>query len=266
MSSMTIGPIAGPAADPSERSALLFWMIFTGLSIFAVVLLWRFGLIRLMLTSDRTYISSVIALLYVLTCGHCFLRTRAIAREGAAARRCRAVLAAPGGNKALDAGAATLPRGLVRDHIESLVTKAAAQDYRPIDQTLLLRTLADRLRGSNGFGAFVSDTLMKLGLLGTIVGFIIMLAPIAGLDAADKVAMRSSMGLMSDGMAVAMYTTLAGLVGSILVRIQYYMLDTATQRVFSDAVVLTETYVTPALERQGAGLEGAGLKGAGSAS
>jgi hypothetical protein len=80
-----------------------------------------------------------------------------------------------------------------------------------------------------------------------------MLAPIAGLDAADKVAMRSSMGLMSDGMAVAMYTTLAGLVGSILVRIQYYMLDAATQRVFSDAVLLTETYVTPVLERKGSG-------------
>ncbi|HEV2159754.1 MotA/TolQ/ExbB proton channel family protein [Bradyrhizobium sp.] len=253
MSSMTIGPMVRQPADPSERSALLLWMIFTGLSIFAVVLLWRFGLIRLMLTSDRTYISSVIALLYILTCGHCFLRTRAIAREGAAARRCREALAAPDGSKALDAGGAALPRGLVRDHIGSLVTKAAAQDYRPVDQTLLLRTLADRLRGSNGFGAFVSDTLMKLGLLGTIIGFIIMLAPIAGLDAADKVVMRSSMGLMSDGMAVAMYTTLAGLVGSILVRIQYYMLDAATQRVFSDAVVLTETYVTPVLERKGAG-------------
>ena len=85
---------------------------------------------------------------------------------------------------------------------------------------------------------------------GTIIGFIIMLAPIASLDAADKVAMKSSMGLMSDGMAVAMYTTLAGLIGSILVRIQYYMLDSATQRVFSDAVVLTETHVTPALERR----------------
>ena len=123
-----------------------------------------------------------------------------------------------------------------------------AQAAGRIDQTLLLRTLADRLRGSNGFGAFVSDTLMKLGLLGTIVGFIIMLAPIATLDAADKAAMKSSMGLMSDGMAVAMYTTLAGLVGSILVRIQYYMLDAATQRVFSDAVMLTETHVTPVLE------------------
>jgi len=250
MSSIIIGKSAPPAADPSERSALLLWMIFTGLSVFAVVLLWRFGLIHLMVASDRTYISSLIAVLYVVTCGHCFWRTRAIAREGAAARRCRAVLSAKGGSMALDTTATSLPHGFVRDHIESLVTKAAAQDYRPVDQTLLLRTLADRLRGSNGFGAFVSDTLMKLGLLGTIIGFIIMLAPIAGLDAADKVAMRSSMGLMSDGMAVAMYTTLAGLVGSILVRIQYYMLDAATQRVFSDAVVLTETYVTPALERR----------------
>ena len=44
-----------------------------------------------------------------------------------------------------------------------------------------------------------------------------------------------------------------GLIGSILVRIQYYMLDSATQRVFSDAVMLTETHVTPALERRHAG-------------
>jgi uncharacterized membrane protein YgdD (TMEM256/DUF423 family) len=68
-----------------------------------------------------------------------------------------------------------------------------------------------------------------------IVGFIIMLAPIAGLDASDKSMMKSSMRLMSDGMAVAMYTTLAGLVGSILLKIQYYMLDNATAKVFSRA-------------------------------
>jgi MotA/TolQ/ExbB proton channel family len=232
-----------------ERSALLQWMIFTGLTIFAFVLLAHYGLLRLMVVSDRTYISSFIIVLYVITCGHCFWRTRAIAREAELAKRCRALLAGPDGTTALDGEARQLPDGLVGDHIKSLVVKANAQGKGHIDQTLLLRSLADRLRGSNAFGAFVSDTLMKLGLLGTIVGFIIMLAPIAGLDAADKVAMKSSMGLMSDGMAVAMYTTLAGLVGSILVRIQYYMLDGATQRVFSDAVTLTETRVTPALER-----------------
>ncbi len=250
MSSINTAETVLPGSDAPERSALLLWLIFTGISVFAVVLLWRYGLISLMVTSDRTCISSLIAVLYLITCCHCFWRTRAIAREADVARRCRAVLSAPNGLNALDPYAHVLPAGLVTDHIQSLVTKAHAQAAGSIDQTLLLRSLADRLRGSNGFGAFVSDTLMKLGLLGTIIGFIIMLAPIATLDAADKAAMKSSMGLMSDGMAVAMYTTLAGLAGSILVRIQYYMLDAATQRVFSDAAMLTETHVTPALERR----------------
>ena len=146
-------------------------------------------------------------------------------------------------------GPAALPHGLIADHIRDLALKARTQGQGRLDQTLLLRSLADRLRGSNGFGAFASDTLMKLGLLGTIIGFIIMLAPIAGIDASDKSVMKSSMGLMSDGMAVAMYTTLAGLVGSILLKIQYYMLDSATAKVFSHAVTLTETRVVPALER-----------------
>jgi MotA/TolQ/ExbB proton channel family len=245
--------IAASETGSPERGALLLWMIFTGLSVFAAVLLWRYGLWHLMVSSDRTYISSVIAVLYVVTCIHCFLRTRAIAREGAVGERCRAILASPDGAKVLAADARSLPKGLVSDHIHSLVEKAKVQTKGGIDQTLLLRSLADRLRGSNGFGGFASDTLMKLGLLGTIIGFIIMLAPIATLDAADKVAMKSSMVLMSDGMAVAMYTTLAGLVGSILVKIQYYMLDAATQRVFSDAVTLTETRVTPVLERRNDG-------------
>jgi hypothetical protein len=249
MSVMSGAQVSLPSGDTPERGPLLLWMIFTGLSIFAAVLLWRYGFVHLLVVSDRTYISSLIAVLYIATCGHCFWRTRAIAREAEVGWRCRAILSAPDGSQALGREAPALPAGLVTDHIRSLVTKAEAQGAGRIDQTLLLRSLADRLRGSNGFGAFVSDTLMKLGLLGTIIGFIIMLAPIAGLDAADKVAMKSSMGLMSDGMAVAMYTTLAGLVGSILVRIQYYMLDAATQRVFSDAVMLTETRVTPVLER-----------------
>src|SRR5262249_35017967 len=65
--------------DMPEREPLLLWMIFTGLSIFAFVLLWRYGFIRLMVISDRTYISTLIVVLYVITCFHCFWRTRAIA-------------------------------------------------------------------------------------------------------------------------------------------------------------------------------------------
>ena len=106
------------------------------------------------------------------------------------------------------------------------------------------------MRGPNQLGSFASDALMKLGLLGTIVGFILMLAPIAGLDAADRASMKTSMGLMSDGMAVAMYTTLTGLIGSILVQTQYYMLDDATAKLFALATDLTEVFVVSVLERE----------------
>jgi hypothetical protein len=254
MSVMSISSDVGSVSS-SDRAPLLRWMIFTGLCVLAGVLLWHYGLIRLMLASDRTYISAIIGVLYIASSLHCLWRTAAIAREGDAGRGAALILVKPDAVLSAAAGAATssgrdaLPPGLVADHIRNLVLKAEMQGFGRVDQTLLLRSLADRLRGSNGFGTFASDTLMKLGLLGTIIGFIVMLAPIAGLDATDRTMMKSSMGLMSDGMAIAMYTTLAGLVGSILLKIQYYMLDAATARVFSQAVTLTETRVVPALER-----------------
>src|SRR6266571_8956668 len=122
MSVMTGAQVRLPSGGTPERGPLLLWMIFTGLSIFAAVLLWRYGLIRLMVVSDRTYISSLIVILYIVTSCHCFWRTRAIAREGDLSRRCRAILSASDGTKVLDAGARALPVGLVTDHIRNLVT------------------------------------------------------------------------------------------------------------------------------------------------
>jgi hypothetical protein len=251
----TAGPEVGSILGVPNRAPLLRWMIFTGLCAFAGVLLWQYGLIQLMLASDRTHISAIISVLYVASSLHCLWRTIAIAREADAGRGAAQLLVTSDAVLSIAASTAAspqrdaLPPGLVADHIRNLVVKAETQGSGRLDQTLLLRSLADRLRGSNGFGAFASDTLIKLGLLGTIIGFIVMLAPIAGLDATDRVMMKSSMGLMSDGMAIAMYTTLAGLVGSILLKIQYYMLDAATAQLFSQAVTLTETRVVPALDR-----------------
>ena len=239
MTAAVLSPEPERAWSPADRAPLLRWLIFTGATVFAAILLWRYGLIRLMVVSDRTYLSSVITLLYVGASLHCLWRTIVVSREGDVGQRVAAYIETAGADVAALDPSAALPDGL----------KARTQGRGRLDQTLLLRSLADRLRGSNGFGSFASDTLMKLGLLGTIIGFIIMLAPIAGLDVSDKSVLKSSMGLMSEGMAVAMYTTLAGLVGSILLRIQYYMLDSATAKVFSRAVTLTETRVVPALER-----------------
>jgi MotA/TolQ/ExbB proton channel family protein len=243
-----------------DHLPLLRWLIFTGVTAFGFVVAWHYGLFHLMLASDKTYISLIIALLYVAASLHCLVRTATISRELDAAQRVSALvrggtpaLRVVGGEVVTQDGA-RLPSGQVTGHIRNLILKSDLQGHHRLDQTLLLRGLADALRGPNQLGSFASDALMKLGLLGTIIGFILMLAPIAGLDAADRASVRSSMGLMSDGMAVAMYTTLTGLIGSILLQTQYYMLDTATAKLFALATDLTEVFVVSVLEREQHGL------------
>src|SRR5262249_61473746 len=79
------------------------------------------------------------------------------------------------GRRVIADNGSELPTGRVTDYIRNLVVKAEKQGPdRRIDQTLLLRGLADKLRSPMQFGAFAGDALLKLGLLGTIVGFILM--------------------------------------------------------------------------------------------
>jgi hypothetical protein len=66
---------------PNDRLPLLRWLMFTGVCVFGFVLVWYFGLFRLMVASDKTYISAIIVALYLATCVHCFLRTAVISRE-----------------------------------------------------------------------------------------------------------------------------------------------------------------------------------------
>ena len=70
---------------------------------------------------------------------------------------------------------ATYMYGASSNNFRNLILKAGLQGpHHRLDQTLLLRGLADTLRGPNQLGSFASDALMKLGLLGTIIGFILM--------------------------------------------------------------------------------------------
>ena len=79
-------------------------------------------------------------------------------------------------------------------------------------------------------GWFAADSVLKLGLLGTIIGFILMLAPISKLSGYDATSIQSALGEMSAGMAVALYTTLTGLVANLLLRLQFQVLADAMQK------------------------------------
>ena len=239
---------------------LLRWMLFTGVTLFGFAMAWRYHLFQLMTAQDQSGISLFICLLYIAISAHCLACIIAVSREINTAHRVRdrvmngvTAYRAEGRRVVTDDGA-PLPAGRITDYIRNLVLKADKQGReRRLDQTLLLRGLADKLRSPMQFGAFAGDALLKLGLLGTIVGFILMLFPLATIENFDAASMKSSMKVMSGGMAVAMYTTLAGLVGSILVKAQYYILDNASAYLFDVTTDLTEVFVVSTLEREAHG-------------
>ena len=53
---------------------------------------------------------------------------------------------------------------------------------------------------------------------------------------------------MSGGMAVALYTTLCGLIGGILLKLEYYFLEGGTEELVAMVAEITEVYVVPVLE------------------
>ena len=118
-----------------------------------------------------------------------------------------------------------------------------------LDQTLILRRLADSLSYRQRVGWFVADAMLKLGLLGTVIGFISMLSSIQSIDSFDVETLKQALSTMSGGMGVALFTTLFGLVGGILLKLQYYILDDGTSYLFGVITELTEVHVVPVLNR-----------------
>ena len=74
-------------------------------------------------------------------------------------------------------------------------------------------------------GWFLSDILLSMGMVGTVIGFIAMLTGFFDLDFADPASVQSLIGNLGYGMSTALTTTLVGLVCSILLKLQFFMLE-----------------------------------------
>ena len=245
-------------ATPSEAAdflPLLRWLIIICLTAFGVAVLWRLGLIRLMLDTDRTYISSLILVLFVLTTLHCLTQTWVVSRELTDVRLFQEGLGRePTSLAGVSAAPSRVrPDSMIMRHVDNLVAKARAQKAGRLDQTLLLRTLADRLRSREKIGIFVAEALLRLALLGTAVGFILMLIPIAGLTAFDAESLRKAMAGMSSGMAIALNVTVTGIATALLLKLQYFYLDKAIADLFAAITDLTEVHIVSVLERDSNG-------------
>ena len=190
------------------------------------------GLVTLALTSDKSYISYVIVVLYVLASLHWLWLVHSLTQE----RRRFARLDAALGGEEIDS--AEFESGLIGEFLKHLRARGEGGDA-----TALLTAFGDDLANRRALGHFASDVLLKLGLLGTIVGFILMLLPVGEIGAFDPSLMQQLLGSMSSGMAVALYTTLAGLITSTLLKLQYHLLDASAAELETRLAVVTDVYL-----------------------
>ena len=238
----------------SQHSLTLRALIVAGLVAFGFFLVTERGLLGSALQSDRSYISYLILLIYVAASGHWLLLS--IRMSGERNRLQRVEHGLTNGDEPRLAVTAAGVRwgseewtvGDLAQYLRGVLIKR--ESGAPVgEQGTLTATLGDVIANRHAAGHFFSDTLLKLGLLGTMVGFILMLLPVSGMQEFGPALAQQLLREMSSGMAVALYTTLAGLVTSTLLKLQYQSLDTSAQDFLNRVAFMTDVHLaTPSLE------------------
>lgn len=72
---------------------------------------------------------------------------------------------------------------------------------------------------------FISELCLALGMIGTVVGFIQMLAGFASLNVSNISSVQTMIVSMSYGMSTALYTTLVGLIFGNIIKLQAFDID-----------------------------------------
>ncbi len=242
--------------EQPEHGLLLQWLILTGVIAYALIVAWDKGIIILLFSVDRSGISWIITLIYSIVTLHCAKRIYAISVQS---NLCREVdyiiknekhfnLEINDGQIKVSVEKA-LPDCLMTEYISDLYYRG--RNTRNPDNINnndeLIDVYESRLKGPQEIGWFVSDMMLKLGLLGTIIGFIFMLGSVANIADFDVNNMQKILRHMSNGMGTALYTTLTGLICSVLATIQYHMLDRHADELLERIRHLTQVHVIPKL-------------------
>lgn len=136
----------------------------------------------------------------------------------------------------------------------------AVRDFNPLVPSLAAMHLA-RLRGQNNEGRslaagslrlklshriavvkHVAGALVLLGLIGTVVGFIIALSGVDPEKASDFDSISPMVSTLIQGMSTALYTTLVGAVLNLWLMINYRMLATGTVKLITSIIDFGEQH------------------------
>ncbi len=114
---------------------------------------------------------------------------------------------------------------------------------RPADsRAILASTLRLKLSQRAGVIRHVAASLVLLGLIGTVIGFIIALSGVDPEQASDVNAVTPMVSTLIDGMSTALYTTLVGAVLNIWLLVNYHLLAGGTVKLIASLVELGEDF------------------------
>jgi hypothetical protein len=237
-----------------RHNLFLKWLIVTGVMLFAFGTAWSLGMPQRVYSSDVSYLSVVITLLFFAFTGHCAVRTYYISRQLLDAATVSQVLRdnpspklALSGDRVL-VGNDLLPDCALTSFIgELLQMRQAGRNVGEsgLEQSQLLDAYSQQLRGGQDVGWFIADTMIKLGLLGTGIGFVILLNAVTSVTDLDITSMKEVLVSMSGGMGVKLFTTIAGLIAAVLLSLQYQLLDRGADDLVALMTKVIEVQVSP---------------------
>ena len=193
----------------------IYWIYFVSLILIFIYVIESFGLISQIFRDDISYISSLIAIIFLIY----------LIIGGYHLHKLRDALYFLDSNKDNDADNVFI---VIYHDFRAAYIKNNESDASPVHLSKI-QSMQDNFKSrmyefvDNSF--FIADLLLKLGIVGTVIGFIIMLSSLSTIDEMNLSKMNNLLLSMSGGMKVALYTTLSGLIGSILLTIQSNFLE-----------------------------------------
>jgi len=203
------------------------WSLIIGLISFGMYLLWHFGLIHKLIAQDITYLSSIILVLFLVVSVYLGTAAWRISRQY---RYVQDVV--NNGSESIEPD----EESWIHEHLA--LTKRSRSDTGNEGASLTPR-LIERVHRGHAPGWFLSDLLLRLGLIGTVIGFVFMLGAVYELKPSDISVLRDLMTTLGSGMQVALYTTLCGLGASVLISIQCKWLDRCADALISEVIKLS---------------------------
>ena len=104
----------------------------------------------------------------------------------------------------------------------------------------LAASLRIKISSKINYIKFMANTLVILGLIGTVIGFIIALSGVDGSVSSNPEEVSKMVSTLIQGMSVALYTTLVGSICSVWLNICYQIMSTGANKLLSKIIELGE--------------------------